>query len=250
MRRVSVLLAGEMTNKLLLKEDIAIVIDVFRASTTIISALLNGAEAVIPSSSIRVAKNLKKDTKNSLLAGERWGRKIRGFDLDNSPLEIKSLNVRGKKIILTTTHGTRLLKNAMKKTNNVLVGALQNRRACSQLARELSQKDNANVKILIPQSMIGLCIEDLYAAGLIVQSFQSFGIEYEGDLAEIASLLAALNRIKMVKILLNSSSAVIVRGQGHGDDIEYCLQIDVCNLVPTVVEGEVKPVVVSSSKSS
>lgn len=250
MSRVSVLLAGEMTNKLLLKEDIAIVIDVFRASTTIISALLNGAEAVLPSSSIREAKNLKKDTKNSLLAGERWGRKIRGFDLDNSPLEIKSLNVRGKKIILTTTHGTRLLKDALKKTNNVLVGALQNRRACSQLAWELAQKDNGNVKILIPQSMIGLCSEDLYAAGLIVQSFQSFGIEYEGDLAEIASLLAALNRIEMVKIIRNSSSAVIVRGQGHGDDIEYCLQIDVCNLVPTVVEGEVKPVVVSSPKSS
>ena len=93
MRRVSVLLAGDMINKLLLKEDIAVVIDVFRASTTILSALLKGAEAVLPASSIREAKNLKENRKNSLLAGERWGRKIRSFDLDNSPLDIKSLGI-------------------------------------------------------------------------------------------------------------------------------------------------------------
>lgn len=240
MSEVSVLLGVEMVKRELRSGEVAIVIDVIRASTTIIAALRMGAESVIPTSSIKEAFKLKGGLRNVLLSGERGGRKIRGFHLDNSPSEVSSSNLRGKRLVITTTHGTRLLKTAMEKTDKVLVGGLINRAACSRFAYELAEMSKSDIKVVIPRSTIGVCIEDLYAAGLIIEFLKDQGVNRRGDLAEIAVIMAKNDIEEMRRIIEKSTSATIVRYIGHKDDVEYCLKLDEVDLTPISKDGELK----------
>src|SRR5213079_1724641 len=101
-----------------------VVIDVLRATTTVVTALANGAKAVIPAATseeaVRLASNLEKD--GVLLAGERKSLKIEGFALGNSPREMTPATVGGKTIVLATTNGTPALV-AAQGGDPVLVGA-------------------------------------------------------------------------------------------------------------------------------
>jgi 2-phosphosulfolactate phosphatase len=237
---VAVLLGVEMMDKMVKEGDVVIPIDVIRASTTIIAALIGGAESVIPVTSIREAKLMKKKDRHILLSGERGGRKITGFDLDNSPLEVKNAEVNGKKLVLTTTHGTRLFVDAMKKTDKVFVGALLNRQACSKLAYTVASESGSNIQIVIPRSVIGICIEDLFAAGLIIQGLSNFSIIATGDLAKIAHITAERDLEKMKRIILQGTSAGIVERLGRIDDVSYCLKLDEVAMVPTSDTFELK----------
>ncbi|MEM2123005.1 MAG: 2-phosphosulfolactate phosphatase [Candidatus Bathyarchaeia archaeon] len=237
-----------MTKRELGSGDVAIVIDVIRASTTIITALKMGAESVVPTSSIREALKLRDIDGNFILSGERGGVKIRGFHLDNSPFEVSSTDIKGKKLVITTTHGTHLIRAAMERTDKVLVGSLINRAACSRLAYELAEKNRVDVKVVIPRSTIGICIEDLYAAGLIIEFLKSQGISCSGDLAGIAAILADIDMEKMRRVIKGSTSATIVKGIGHEDDVDYCLRLDEIDLIPISKGLELKAATCSTEK--
>ena len=94
-----------------LAESAVVVIDVVRATTTIIEALANGARAIFPTESteeaVRLASSLGRE--DSLLCGERKGEKIEGFDLGNSPAEFTREVVEDKKLVMSTTNGMRAL---------------------------------------------------------------------------------------------------------------------------------------------
>src|SRR3989441_10388411 len=115
-----------------------VVIDVLRATTTVVTALANGAKAVIPAATseeaVRLASNLEKD--RVLLAGERKSLKIEGFALGNSPREMTPAAVAGKTIVLSTTNGTPALV-AAQGGDPVLVGAPVNFRALTARAHEV-----------------------------------------------------------------------------------------------------------------
>ncbi len=109
MKRLSVAMLPELVDDSLLASSTVVVIDIFRASTTIIHALAHGARAIHPCLSVddaqRIAVTLP--TPQRLLGGERGGVKIAGFDLGNSPFEYTSDVVHGKDIVFTTTNGTK-----------------------------------------------------------------------------------------------------------------------------------------------
>jgi|GEM_PF-4138673 len=109
---------------------VAVVIDVLRASTTIIVALANGAARVIPCGLVDTARSLaaEDETGNTLTGGERGGVKIEGFDLDNSPASYTRERVAGRSIAFTTTNGTAALLRTQEAAR-VLIGALVNRQA-------------------------------------------------------------------------------------------------------------------------
>lgn len=108
-----------------------VVIDVLRATSTIVTALDNGAAGVVPvreaEEAITVMRRLGRD--RSLLCGERDSRLITGFDLDNSPASYTRERVEGKTLVLTTTNGTRALVEAARGNGTVYCGALINRAA-------------------------------------------------------------------------------------------------------------------------
>ena len=108
-RELSVHLLPELVSAEQLRGGVAVVIDVLRASTTLIQALASGATAVYPVAEVDEARELAEAFRGErvLLGGERGGRPIPGFDLGNSPCEYTPEVCRGARVIFTTTNGTR-----------------------------------------------------------------------------------------------------------------------------------------------
>ena len=118
------------------QEATVVVIDVVRATTSMVEALAQGARAVFPTSStedaVKLAASLGRE--DTLLCGERKGVKIEGFDLGNSPLEFTADVVDDKRLVWTTTNGTAALA-AVREAPQVLVGAFTNLSAVAAVLR-------------------------------------------------------------------------------------------------------------------
>jgi len=147
-----------------------VVIDALRATTTVITALANGAKAVIPAATseeaVRLASNLEKD--GVLLAGERKSVKMEGFALGNSPREMTAAVVAGKTIVLATTNGTPALV-AAQGGDPVLVGAPANFKALVERARAvLAQR--GDLVIVCAGREKQFAIEDAYTAGRLLKA--------------------------------------------------------------------------------
>lgn len=140
-----------------------VVIDVLRATTTIVYALAHGAAAVIPCLEISDARREAAALgANVLLGGERGGRPIEGFDLGNSPEEYQAVRVRGKTIVMTTTNGTRAMLRCQQ-ARRVLVGAFVNFSAvCEALHGEV------DVDLLCAGTDNQVTREDVLFAGAVV----------------------------------------------------------------------------------
>lgn len=147
-----------------------VVIDALRATTTVITALANGAKAVIPAASseeaVRLASNLEKD--GVVLAGERKSVKIEGFALGNSPREMTAGAVGGKTIVLATTNGTPALV-AAQGGDPVLVGAPVNFKALAKQARAALER-RGDLVIVCAGRDKQFAIEDAYTAGRLIKA--------------------------------------------------------------------------------
>jgi len=152
---------------------IAVVIDVLRASTTIITALAHGAAGVRPVLTIEQARELAAPNEAGtamLLGGERGGLRIDGFDLGNSPLEYAPARIAGRRIVITTTNGTAAL-DACGAAAEVLIGAIVNRTAVAARARELARSQGVAAIHLVCAGTDGqVTEEDLLAAGGILDA--------------------------------------------------------------------------------
>ncbi len=147
-----------------------LVIDILRATTTMVTALANGARAILSAETadeaMRMAQNLKSD--DLLLAGERNLERIDGFTLGISPLEMTSEVVAGKQLIMMTTNGSVALA-AVGLGNPVLIAAALNFTAVAQAANEAFE-DAGEIVIVCAGREGMFALEDAYAAGRFVQS--------------------------------------------------------------------------------
>ena len=116
-------------------KDVSIMVDALRASTTITLAL-NNFRRVIPCFTLDEAVNLKGKI-GGIIAGERKGKQVEGFDIGNTPCGIKDLKTSQDTLILTTSNGTRILENMDSK---VLVGSMVNAKACALKSIELASE--------------------------------------------------------------------------------------------------------------
>jgi len=147
---------------------IAVVIDVLRASTTIVTALARGATLVLPRRSIEEARVAAAAWPGAILGGERGGVRIAGFDVGNSPAEYRADRVAGRPVVLTTTNGT-LAVAACLDAVEVLVGAIVNRTAVAATARRLGAARGCDAIHLVCAGTDGhVTDEDLIAAGAIL----------------------------------------------------------------------------------
>lgn len=170
---------------------IAVVIDVLRASTTIITALANGAARVRPVADVaearRLAAALGPDT---LLGGERGGVRIDGFELGNSPAEYARDRVAGRSIVITTTNGTAALAACLA-AREILVGALVNRSAVAAAVRRLAGAgDGGDVHLVCAGTDGTVTAEDVLAAGAILDAVLGDDPAAELDAAARAALAA------------------------------------------------------------
>ncbi|MCC0177223.1 2-phosphosulfolactate phosphatase family protein [Waterburya agarophytonicola K14] len=227
--------------------DCAVVIDVLRATTTIATALDAGAEAVQAFSDMEKLKSQASSwqTDKRLLAGERGGLKVEGFDLGNSPLTCTPEVVKGKRLFLTTTNGTRALQR-VEKSPCVITAAQINRQAAVNYLLETQPE---TVWMVGSGWQGDYSVEDTACAGAIAQSiFQQSDISpinlFGND--EVIGAIALYEQWK--DNLLN-----VFRQCSHGQrllklkgdaDLQYCSQTDILNVLPIQKE----PGVLVSSK--
>ena len=155
-----------------LRDAICVVFDELRATSTFVTALQNGAKAVMPVSEISEALAVRQKQPDVLLGGERDGVKIRAhltggvdFDLGNSPREYTPEKVRGKTIVSTTTNGTRALR-ACAGAKTVLAAAFLNLTATAEFLRQLSP---VQVVLVCAGTYENTALEDVLAAGMLCE---------------------------------------------------------------------------------
>ncbi|MBC7101381.1 2-phosphosulfolactate phosphatase [Methanothermobacter tenebrarum] len=198
-------------------EDLSIMVDLLRASTTITVAL-DKFKKVIPAESVSEALEISKET-GGLLAGERGGETIKGF-IGNSPLQIQDYN--GETLILTTTNGTRILKSLKSKA---LIGSLINARAVARAAVELA---NNEIEIIMAGVNGRFAIEDFLTAGEIIYYLR----DYELDEFAKAAMIAAHDKRIVDDMILNSSSALKLKKLGFFEDVKFSIQRNISKNVP------------------
>ncbi|QNK55464.1 2-phosphosulfolactate phosphatase [Paenibacillus sp. PAMC21692] len=208
----------------------AIVIDVLRATSTIAAALSAGASSVLPAETVMDAKSLHRP--GDLLGGERFCRRIAGFDLGNSPSEYNSDTVKGRKVILTTTNGTRAIHKSTR-ADHVIAASLLNAETCAAFALELKR----DIIIMCAGSHDEFALEDGLCAGLLLHHLRKPGdVSLEtDDFGTAMESLYADNRDRMETILMNSASGKRLLKLGQKSDIAYCARVNTLQEVPYLV---------------
>ena len=152
---------------------LAVVIDVLRATTTIVHALASGAAGVLICQEVDEARKLAASSPNAVLAGERGGLPIAGFHLGNSPLEYSPAAVGGKTVIFTTTNGTRAMARCAE-AHRVLLAAFVNFSAiCRELTAELSRPGSSGAALICAGTDGEVTREDTLLAGAMVDDLAS-----------------------------------------------------------------------------
>jgi 2-phosphosulfolactate phosphatase len=143
--------------------DLIIVIDVLRSGTSILTALNNGAEAVIPTVSLKEAYRFRGQHPECLLAGERGGRRPIGFEFGNSPLEFTSKKVSARNLVMTTTSGTAALVKSQR-APGVLVGVFLNAKAVAVKAEYVAETEGIGISFVLAGEKGGFSLEDFLCA--------------------------------------------------------------------------------------
>lgn len=221
-----------------LRSKTVVVIDVLRATSTIITALQNGAKGIIPVQDMgdasKIAINL--DSSQFLLCGEKDGKKIEGYHLGNSPLEYTKKVVNKKTLILNTTNGTKAIGRAVG-ANKILIGGFLNLSCVVEKLKTLT----GEIIILCAGWKNRLSLEDMLCAGMIVHELN------EGDLpqnardgAKIAFALYDAFGRDIEKVVAESNHAVRLRHLVDSGDVAYCTRINEIPILPTFEDGMIK----------
>jgi len=184
------------------------VFDILRATTSMIMALANGAEAIIPVEQIGEALEIRRQRPNVLLAGERDGVRIRAnltggidFDLGNSPREFTAEKVHGKTIVMTTTNGTRALR-ACASAKTVLIGSFLNLRTTANWLRDRKPQ---NLLLVCSGTYEQAAFEDILAAGAVCERvWPNYAGGTVADSAEIARRVYPLMQSNLLDAMKQS----------------------------------------------
>lgn len=207
---------------------VAIVIDVIRTSTTIITALQAGAKCVIPVETIMEAKAMKRGDER--LGGERFCKPISGFDLGNSPQQYRTEELKDTTIILTTTNGTNAIHRCTRAVELYIAG-LVNASACINTATQ-SGKD---IVILCAGSHDQFVIEDGYCAGYMIARLQEQLPSQQLELDDFAQAMLALykhSEHNISELVRGCLSGKRLQEIGLNEDVAECLEVDTIPVVP------------------
>ena len=220
------------------KSEIAVVIDVLRATTTIAWALRNGADSIEVFADLDLLreKALKWAPEKRVMLAERGGKKISGFDLGNSPLTVTKNIVKGKRLFMSTTNGTKSIQK-VENSKFLFPMALTNRKAVADRIISLNKR---NILILGSGWEGKYSLEDSLAAGALVDYLiKSQNVEVNVVNDELNAALALWNFWKddVLRCLKTATHGKRLASIGnYEDDFKCCSQIDYLDIVPTQVE--------------
>ncbi|MGQ9559248.1 MAG: 2-phosphosulfolactate phosphatase [Candidatus Oleimicrobiaceae bacterium] len=231
------LVPGELNHCHVLRRSV-VVIDVLRASTTIVTALAHGCRAIIPVEEVEEAKRIAATIgdQHVLLGGERGGVRIEGFALGNSPSEYRTAAVKDSTIVFTTTNGSRLFR-MVQNGALVLVGALVNAEAVTRTLAQAGQ----DVLLVCAGREGRFSAEDFFCAGLLASRLLKLSLRKVelSDAAQVAQRFA-VGRASAVRVLQRSEHGRFLASIGFADDLLVCAKVDAYQIVPQYAEGVIR----------
>jgi 2-phosphosulfolactate phosphatase len=217
-----------------LTDAVVVIIDVFRATSTIAAALHNGAKCIIPVDEVAKAIEISKQL-DAIAAGERDGKLAEGLQHGNSPLEYSKEFIQDKTLVLTTTNGTKLLQMALdNNATTIITGSFPNLSAvCDFLIKE-----NKNVVLGCAGWKDRFNLEDTLFAGAVISKIASnFTIHCDSSLT--AQLLYNQHKDNLVGFAPQLTHYHrLVERFGLIEDIKFCLTPDGANVLPLYEDGK------------
>ncbi len=209
----------------IVNNHIIILVDVLRASSTIITALANGASAVIPASTVSEARRIAATLPNALLAGERAAKPLPGFDYGNSPLNFLSTKIQGRVIVLTTSNFTRVL-GTPPASSTILVGAFLNIDHVVHTALGLYKLSPHPITVVAAGDLNRPAAEDDIASDHII-----YRLTHPDNPPSYAS------SEDIARELLVTRHASTLISLGYEEDIHFCSKINTYSLTPILRQG-------------
>lgn len=213
-----------------------LVIDVLRATSNMVTGLANGCQGIVPIETVHQAKSMQEP--GDLLGGERNCKKLAGFDLGNSPFEYMEETVAGKRILMTTTNGTRAVQKTHR-AHTVFACSLLNVTACAEAASAVGR----DIMILCSGTQDVFSLEDGLCAGMAVEELQRItgGKAETNDFGLAMQSCYLQNRHRLHQALLDCSNGKRLTKLGFGADIEFCSRTNVYQVVPVLTDGVLVP---------
>jgi 2-phosphosulfolactate phosphatase len=226
--------------------SVCVVVDVLRASSSIVTLLERGAAAVVAAAGIEQARALSRRLPEHILCGEKDGLPPEGFAYGNSPSEFSRIDFAGRSVILATANGTRILA-ALADAPALLVGCLLNRTAVAEAAVAVARDRGLDIAVVCSAAYGGstFVLEDALGAGAIVDAaLRQPQPPRALDAARFArdAFVAAGDTGEAVRSAYHAGDLVKM---GLGEDVAYCGRLDVSDVAPLVERGEDGVLVIS-----
>ena len=226
-KRIEVCLTPALLHLYDVTESIVVVIDILRATSSIVYGIANGADAIIPVANVEDC--LKYSELGYLLAAERNGEVVDGYDFGNSPFSYTAEKVKGKTIVLTTTNGTKALHMARETAYQVVLGSFLNLQAlCDWLKIQ-----NRSVLLLCAGWKDAFNLEDTLFAGAVVTDLRK-DFDHFDDASIAAEDLYQLAKKDLRRYLHKSSHSHRLAALNIEEDVVFCLQRNVCSAIPVL----------------
>ncbi len=253
-----------------LPSKLCIVVDVLRATSTLVSMFEAGAERVVLAESIPAALAYAEGrTERPLVCGEAGGLAPAGFDLGNSPREFRPEVVKGRELSFCTSNGTRAMRR-VSSSPIVLAGCLLNGSAVARRAVQEAGERGLGIAIICSGDILGskFAIDDAFTAGYLIKQMLretagrvAAGAVHEGEASNLDLEESATAAVRLYESYLleegvsdldsppphraimaafwEAHNARVLRKVGLAEDVEYCSQLDISNVVPRLqVEGD------------
>lgn len=235
--KIDIIISADDIIESKLENKIAVVIDMFRATSVIVTALNNGCKEVIPFLTIdeTLEAAQKLDREEYILGGERRAVKIDGFDLSNSPLEYTKDVVKDKKVLMTTTNGTRTLTKS-NSADRVLIAAMINAKSVAEKLAEINQ----DVVIINAGTNGNFSMDDYICSGYIINEIiKNDNKVYLTDIAKTANIIYEAHK-DIISYVKEATHYSVMKSLELDNDIEYCIKKSIINIVPEYKDGNIK----------
>lgn len=230
MKKLEVCLTPALLPLYPIRESIVVVIDVLRATSSMCYAFENGAKSIIPVDSIEACRAY--EGQGYLLAAERNGEVVEGFDFGNSPFSYTAEKVAGKTVVLTTTNGTKAIELS-KEAHQIVIGSFLN---LSVLCDWLKEQDR-DVLLLCAGWKDRFNLEDTLFAGAVMHQLKNY-FGYYCDAAIAAEDLYLTAKEDLRGYLRKSSHAQRMADLNIEADVQFCLQKDQCKTIPVLAGNQ------------
>ncbi|WP_258102551.1 2-phosphosulfolactate phosphatase [Marinoscillum sp. MHG1-6] len=229
MNKVEVCLTPELIHQFELKGKIAVVVDIFRATSCMVAGMGTGVNAIHPVAEVNEC--FEKGKSGRIMAGERGGIKVEGFDIGNSPFEYMCDMVKGKEIAVSTTNGTQAIVKS-EGADEILIGAFLN---LSAIANYL-KASNKDVVIHCAGWKGTVNLEDTLFAGALIEVLLD-NYQSHGDAALLASHVYQNSKHDLCAVAQTSAHAHRLASFGIEKDLTYCMQLDEFDIIPVCKNG-------------